>query len=248
MKCVIRVMKIKTPAGVRHVLNHNTRAVKVDRAIAEREPRNFYFSETDAAGKPIPLDRKENLSDRFFNKFKAIIEPLRKRSDSVHALDYVIGIPKEAKEVWTQNQKLNLLAKSIRWVEKRHGKEAVIGAFVHDDEHGLHVHVDVVPIGVVRDKHGHSYDSLSARPWMGTRGILRQLQTDYHKDVGRAFGLERGTMGSQATHEQPDDFWRRVAEGKDRDRQLNAIRRLSVTKDIVAAVEKKLDKGYSIGD
>lgn len=247
MKCVIRVVKVKTPGGVKAVLDHNTRAVPTPSADPALEAKNRYLKGTNEAGQIVTY-KKENLSVGLYRRFQEIIAPLRSRKDSVHMLDYVVGIPKEAGEMgWDEQTKRALLADSYRWIERRHGKAAIVGAHIHEDERGdIHLHVDVVPIGTVRDKHGHEYQSLTARPWMGSRQVLRNLQTDYHREVGKVYGLERGTPGSQAFHQEPADFWREVAREKEIKRQLNAVAREPIRRVLVENVKKTNQMGYGL--
>ena len=48
---------------------------------------------------------------------------------------------------------------------------------------------------------------LNARHFLGGRENLRNMQTDFAKNVGADFGLERGVEGSPAKHERVKKFY-----------------------------------------
>jgi hypothetical protein len=93
------------------------------------------------------------------------------------------------------------------FIVKRHGRESVIGYYRHYDERDPHIHIFVVPKGITRDKHGHTYDTLTASPWVDGGKKLSQLQTDFARDVGKKYGLERGIEGSKARHQTVRRFY-----------------------------------------
>lgn len=73
----------------------------------------------------------------------------------------------------------------------RYGRENVINATVHMDEHTPHMHIGIVPI---------TPDGRLSAKQLFTKQSLRELQTDFAETVGKEFGLERGTEGSKAKH------------------------------------------------
>ena len=85
--------------------------------------------------------------------------------------------------------------------QKRHGSENVVGWSIHRDEQAPHLAVYVVPL-----KDG----KLNAKHFTGGKKVLSQLQTDFAKDVGLRYGLERGIEGSQAKHQTVKEFYAQV--------------------------------------
>lgn len=82
------------------------------------------------------------------------------------------------------------------------GMSNIASAVLHTDESTPHLAVQVVPL--VNGK-------LNARALIGTPQLCRQLQ-DAAGEVGKRFGLQRGTPGSRATHEEIRHWYTRMDE------------------------------------
>ena len=48
---------------------------------------------------------------------------------------------------------------------------------------------------------------LNAKNWLGGKAKLSKIQTDFAKDVGQPFGLDRGIKGSKARHTTVSQFY-----------------------------------------
>lgn len=79
---------------------------------------------------------------------------------------------------------------SYKFLKNRYGPENVVAATVHLDEATPHMHFEMVPVVDGR---------LSAKS-LFTKTELKKLQTDFHREVGAKYGLERGIEGSPARH------------------------------------------------
>lgn len=79
---------------------------------------------------------------------------------------------------------------SYEFLKNRYGPENVVAATVHLDEATPHMHFEMVPVINGR---------LSAKS-LFTKTELKKLQTDFHREVGVKYGLERGIEGSPAQH------------------------------------------------
>ncbi len=66
----------------------------------------------------------------------------------------------------------------------RYGKDNIISAIVHLDEHTPHLHIDFIPLT--------TDGRLSAKSLFGGKTALQQLQDDFFKIVGTKYNLERG--------------------------------------------------------
>ena len=116
------------------------------------------------------------------------------------------------------------------WIKKKYGAENVLGTCRHYDEKTGHMHVYVVPVRYVeagtrkrsviigKDENGKALREtreypmparsiLSAKHHFDGRGKLAGLQTQFAKEVGAKFGLERGIEGSQARHQTLKQFY-----------------------------------------
>ncbi|MGE4071122.1 MAG: MobV family relaxase [Lysobacterales bacterium] len=144
----------------------------------------------------------------------------RSPKDPVLCLEYLISYSPEA---LAGAAPAEYFADSLKWLQDRHGKENIVSAIVHHDETTPHLAAYAVPIerrgGRERKRNvadGRNPDGsqrrktitstvgaevwLSAAAYVGSRPKLRKLQTDFAKEVGAKFGLERGVERSGARH------------------------------------------------
>jgi len=91
------------------------------------------------------------------------------------------------------------LHKNVQFFEELHGRENLLGIELHRDQGAEtpHLHVFALPI----DDHNH----LNARHFTGGAARLSHLQDRYAGQMGD-LGLERGTRGSEATHEAVSEW------------------------------------------
>ncbi len=104
------------------------------------------------------------------------------RKDAVVMCQVLITSDKDFFDNITKEQEKEFFKNSLEFVEKKYGKENILSATIHRDEKTPHLHVNFVPI---------IDDRLSAKNLI-TRQHLRNLHTDFHKEVGENFGLQRG--------------------------------------------------------
>lgn len=229
---ILRVEKIKTQGGLRAALAHGFREREVLNAAPKLAKNNYYFlpnQEADQATK--------DKTGMVYEYHKTAIEPLRKRKDSVLALEYVITGSPEVMSNLTPKQQLEYLHDSLEWVFKRHGedKAALLAATFHLDESTPHLHVYVIPKGQVKDKHKHTYAALTARPYTGGSKVLSQMQTEFARDVGAKYGLLRGIEGSRARHDRVQRAYGALARGPQQVPKFNiALASLPETKKELA--------------
>lgn len=121
------------------------------------------------------------------------------------------------------------------WLKQRYGAENVLGTCRHYDEKTPHMHVYIVPVRYVeagtrkrsviigKDENGKALREtreypiparsiLSAKHHFDGRGKLAGLQTQFAKEVGAKFGLERGIEGSTARHQTLKQFYGNITK------------------------------------
>lgn len=203
---ILRVEKIKTAGSLAAALAHAFRERETPNADPERSAQNTYYCAPFPEKGFAPAGRGERgtLARRALEYHAAAVEPLRKRRDSVLALEYVVTASPEAMARLTPEQQKQYLADSFSWIYGRHhrDKAVVVGAAIHRDETTPHLHLYVIPSGFVRDKHGHEYLALTARPYTGSGRILAAMQSSFSQEVGQKYGLTRGIEGSRARHDR----------------------------------------------
>lgn len=115
------------------------------------------------------------------------------RKDAVKAMSMVLtGSHDEMKKIFSnENTKNAWLNANIKFVKEEFGGNNVVRFTLHMDEKTPHIHAVVVPI----TKDGR----LSAKEIMGDKTVMSERQTRY-ADQMKAFGLERGIVGSKSIH------------------------------------------------
>ncbi len=120
----------------------------------------------------------------------------RLRSDAVRLVEVLLtaspeAFPRDAEGRAQDVRKTSWVQENLDFVQKRFGKENVIGFMLHQDEITPHIHAMVVPIT--------ADGRLSCRD-VFSPATLRQLQTDYAAAMEK-HGLQRGILHSTAQHE-----------------------------------------------
>ena len=124
------------------------------------------------------------------------------RKDAVKALSIVLtGTYDQMFKLESQGRLDQWVKANQNWLDNRFGKANVVSLALHMDEKTPHLHVVVVPLT--------ADGRLSAKEILGDRNKMKQMQTDYAKQMER-FGLERGKEGSRAKHEDVKEYYNRV--------------------------------------
>lgn len=119
---------------------------------------------------------------------------LRRRSNSVLALEILITASPEFWATLSPEQRTAWRDDSVAWLEREYGRENIAHLRWHNDETSPHLTGFVVPL---HPETGH----LNARAWVGGRKRLSDQQTSYAEAVEH-LGLRRGIKGSHAKHER----------------------------------------------
>lgn len=124
--------------------------------------------------------------------------------------------PRGSSEEWTRERVEKWGKESLDWVKRDLGRDMVIvEAAIHLDETSPHLQFLAIPIEggklswkAVRDAAAKRIrEARGPEPGRKSRGFrdaYRVLQDDYHARVGVRYGLERGEVGSEATHRSID--------------------------------------------
>lgn len=175
--CILRVAKIKSRASLARSMQHNTRERQPDNANPERKRLNAVKYSTQAA--------MARYTERL---------PEKVRSNAVHAVEFMVALPPEVtakiKTKADMDEAYKYLARSVMWISNRMGgDENILNVTVHVDERTPHLHLTMMPL-----KDG----KLNYRSYLGGhRDALIKLQTDFAKEVGATYGLERGRPRSE---------------------------------------------------
>lgn len=186
---ILRAEKLSTNGNVGASLAHAFRARETPNADKERTPNNQH--------------RGAKSLNQAMAKYRALL-PEKIRSNAVRCIEYVITASPEAYKSMKNDQWTAYLNDSLKWLRERHGAENVFYACLHQDETTPHLSVFVVP----KDERGN----LNARSFLGGRTKLSEMQTNFHEQVAKKYGLERGLQGSKAKHMTIQDYYGKMAD------------------------------------
>ena len=134
---------------------------------------------------------------------------------------------------------------SMDWLYRTFGRENVVSAVLHMDEHTPHIHATLVPIVTgERRKAGQKKPQEGGRTYRKKANAARLCADDvlnrtrliaYHDDYARVmvkYGLQRGIRGSEARHVSTAQYYRdlrrQTDELEENVRQLQAEQELSL--------------------
>lgn len=178
--CIIRVQKIKR-GQLGAVRTHNERLT---------DKHSNPDIDVSLSSQNISLVRPDSLATAVMGIVnEAQTKQQRQiRKDAPVAIEYVVTASAEELAKWDDEKRGQYFADALDFLKKRHGAENVVSAEIHVDESTPHMHVVAVPIDLKTGR-------LTCKPFT-TRDQLRALQSDFAREVGEAFGLQRGEQGN----------------------------------------------------
>lgn len=187
---IMRLQKIKSVFSLRATLRHAYREQDTPNADPNKLHLNKYLGASSVAQAIAVYHEK--------------IKSIRVRKNAVVAIEHLITASPEFFDNATREQKIAFFNKSLNWLKDVYGDENVFVSGLHMDEKTPHLFAYVVP---VVDK------KLNARHFIGGhKNRLSELQTDFHKKCCVEFGLQRGLIGSKATHTEIRHFYSAIKE------------------------------------
>lgn len=119
---------------------------------------------------------------------------------------------------------------SLDFFARRYGPEKIVNATVHLDETTPHMHLGLVPI---------TPDGRLSAKSLFDKKELKSLQTDYVRDVGCYWNLERGKEGSGRTHLSEQQFKAEMARQETEKALAETIRMASKARKMGEDVKKQ---------
>ncbi len=177
---VYRFAKLKTMGQVAAMGGHNERT----RDTPNADPERRYMNERLAGSGDWERD------------VRAKLDGVKVYKNSVLAYDLVLTASPEWFQGASPEQIRDWERRSMDWIRGTFGADRIAGAIAHRDEKTLHIQAAVVPV-VEDPKRGRH---LAASRWTDGPEKVRGLQTSYALAV-EPLGIERGIVGSQATHQ-----------------------------------------------
>lgn len=179
---VVHMMKIKSGA-VGGIQSHNNR---------EHEPKtnpDVDMSRSEDNYDLIPCD---NYKRSIKKKLSNLVESSRAvRKDAVVVCNFIVTSDNKTMDALGADRQREFFQDSVKWFSDRYGADRVLNATVHMDETTPHLHIGVMPI---------TQDGRLSAKAIFTKTEMKAIQTEFTRDVGEKYGLERGVEGSERTH------------------------------------------------
>lgn len=179
---VVHMMKIKSGA-VGGIQSHNNR---------EHEPKTNPDVDMSRSEDNYDLISCDNYKRSIKEKLSNLVESSRAvRKDAVVVCNFIVTSDNETMNALGADRQREFFEDSVKWFSDRYGADRVLNATVHMDETTPHLHIGVMPI---------TQDGRLSAKAIFTKTEMKAIQTEFARDVGEKYGLERGIEGSERTH------------------------------------------------
>ena len=179
---VVHMMKIKSGA-VGGIQSHNNR---------EHEPKTNPDVDMSRSEDNYDLISCDNYKRSIKEKLSNLVESSRAvRKDAVVVCNFIVTSDNETMNALGADRQREFFQDSVKWFSDRYGVDRVLNATVHMDETTPHLHIGVMPI---------TQDGRLSAKAIFTKTEMKAIQTEFARDVGEKYGLERGVEGSERTH------------------------------------------------
>lgn len=179
---VVHMMKIKSGA-VGGIQSHNNR---------EHEPKTNPDVDMSRSEDNYDLISCDNYKRSIKEKLSNLVESSRAvRKDAVVVCNFIVTSDNETMNALGADCQREFFQDSVKWFSDRYGADRVLNATVHMDEATPHLHIGVMPI---------TQDGRLSAKAIFTKTEMKAIQTEFARDVGEKYGLERGVEGSERTH------------------------------------------------
>lgn len=179
---VVHMMKIKA-GSMGGIQSHNNR---------EHPPKSNPDIDTERTKDNYAIVPCDNYYRTFQQKVSELIESKRAvRKDAVAVCNFIVTSDNQTMAALGADRQRAFFKDAVKWFSERYGADRVLNATVHMDEATPHLHIGVVPI---------TPDGRLSAKAIFTKTEMSAIQTDFARDVGAKYGLERGVEGSERTH------------------------------------------------
>ena len=179
---VVHMMKIKSGA-VGGIQSHSNR---------EHEPKTNPDVDMSRSEDNYDLISCDNYKRSIKEKLSNLVESSRAvRKDAVVVCNFIVTSDNETMNALGADRQREFFQDSVKWFSDRYGADRVLNATVHMDETTPHLHIGVMPI---------TQDGRLSAKAIFTKTEMKAIQTEFARDVGEKYGLERGVEGSERTH------------------------------------------------
>lgn len=179
---VVHMMKIKA-GSMGGIQSHNRR---------EHTPKTNTDIDASRTKENYDIVSCENYRAEFKRKVSNLVDSKRAvRKDAVAVCNFIVTSDQLTMERMGAGVQHDFFTDTVKWFAERYGKDRILNATVHMDETTPHLHIGIVPI---------TADGRLSAKSIFTKAEMTAIQTDFAKEIGAKYGLERGIEGSERSH------------------------------------------------
>lgn len=203
---IMRYAKLKTMSAIQGSSSHMRRSILTPNADPDQTENNvILIGSDDPAADAKALIPKMGRQDPDDPKSK-----LLRRSNSVLAVEVLMTTSPQWWETATADDRDNWLAQSTKWLADEWGADNIAHLEMHVDETTTHLTGFIVPLDAEGGLNARQFIGGKASKAVPGSSLLSGHQTRYAESV-EDLGLRRGRLGSTATHETIQSYYKRVS-------------------------------------
>jgi len=168
-------------------INNTHKMYGIEKHVERRNNTSNTNPQINRAQSSKNYDLHDKFDETFVRQVKKRLKEAgitKTRKDAVLLSELLFSASHEFFENMSSQEIRQYFQKCYDWVCKKYGKENVVSAMVHLDEHTPHMHIMLVPI----TKEG----KLAHNTLFDGKKVMRELQTETHEKIFSEYGLERG--------------------------------------------------------
>lgn len=216
---IFRIAKLKKVANLVGSLMHAFREQETFNADPDKLKDNVLFT-------PDAKDVESTIAK--YNKLKPTTGKIR--ADVVSAIEVLVTASPERMQEMTKEQREDYLKKSLDFCNKEFGEGNLLHAQIHNDETTAHLTAFYIPVIEKPNKKGVINRRLNASSLLGGRKEFSDRQTRFYEQVSKNYGLERGEIGSKATHKRVQEWYKELdVDSRTANSLLDDLKRSSVS-------------------
>lgn len=177
-----------------------------------------------------------------------MLKPEKIGVNQVRAIEVMITASPEFMNTLSKEQQIEYLKKGLAFSNTEFGGEKnLLHAEIHLDETTAHLTAFYIPIMTsVNARSGKEKTGLNAKKMLGGKKEFSDRQTRFYEQVSKNYGLERGEIGSKATHKRVQDWYRELdLDSHTADSLVNDLKRNSVS-EVKVEVEQSVKNVFGL--
>ncbi len=229
--------------GIIRLAKFNSAAVRGIQIHDEREKEKSHSNpdiDFNKTADNYTLQERQNKTYNQIIKERLEQLPLKKavRKDAIVMCSFVVTSDSDFFNNNTAETEKEYFNKAYEFVKNKYGENNIISAEVHKDETTPHLHINFIPVT--------ADERLSAKE-LFSKVSLKKLQDEFHHQVSKQFGLERG--GLEEHQKNIDKVTFKKEKVKNELEEINKLEQdIEEKKQVILKKAHNVDKIYNNAD